>query len=54
MTATSGQQLSVGLRYAAVFPLNANGYPNATSTTACEGLEFGGPKAFELSVPDVR
>lgn len=56
MTAVSGQQLSVGLRYATVFPLDANGYPNTgtTGATAYEGLEFGGPRAFELSVPDVR
>lgn len=55
MTGTvSGKQLSVGLRYAVVFPLNANGYLSPTGTTVYEGLEFGGPKAFEISVPDVR
>lgn len=54
MTSVSGQQLSVGLRYAVVFPLNVDGFLSPTSTAVYEGLEFGGPRAFELSVPDVR
>jgi len=50
----SGQQLAVGLRRTVVFELDANGYPAATGTTAYEGFETIGPKAFALTVPDVR
>src|SRR5574340_408944 len=54
MTATSGKQLAVGMRYARAYALDSNGYPLVSSTTVYEGLEFGGAKSFELNVPDAR
>ena len=54
MTATSGKQLAVGIRRAVIFELDTNGYPAATGTTAYEGIEVAGPKAFTLTVPDAR
>jgi len=55
MTATSGKQLPIGLRYAAVFALDSNGYPAAESAaTPYEGLSWSGPKAFTLAAPQAR
>lgn len=54
MTATSGKQLAVGIRRAVIFELDSNGYPAASGTTAYEGIEVTGPKAFALTVPDAR
>jgi hypothetical protein len=54
MTATSGLQLAVGARYAAVYKLNSNGRPAATGLTAYDGLTFHGPKAFTLNIPEPR
>lgn len=54
MTATSGKQYAVGLRKAQIFALDANGYPSATGTTAYEGLEIAGAKAFDITTPDAR
>lgn len=54
MTATSGKQLAVGIRRAVIFELDTNGYPAATGTTAYEGIEVTGPKAFSLTVPEAR
>lgn len=54
MANASSNQYRVGFRFGAVFELNANGRPNATSTTFYEGLEFKGPKAFNFSTPEVR
>ncbi len=54
MTSTSGIQWGVGLRSAVVFPLNSDGTLKATSTTVYEGLEFSGPRAFDVTYPDAR
>ena len=56
MTATSGKQLAVGLRYAVVIELNADGTPkgNVTPATGSDGLAYSGPKAFTLNVPEAR
>jgi hypothetical protein len=54
MAATSGKQLAVGLRRAVIFALDTNGYPAADGTTAYEGIEVTGPKAFTLTIPDAR
>jgi hypothetical protein len=54
MTATSGKQLAVGVRRAVIFELDTNGYPAASGTSAYEGIEVAGPKAFTLTVPDAR
>ena len=54
MTATSGKQLSVGLRSARIYALDSSGYPAANSTTVYEGLELYGPKAYTLESPTSR
>lgn len=54
MTLASGKQLAVGLRRAVIFKLDANGYPAAPSTSVYEGFEVIGPKAYALTIPDVR
>lgn len=54
MTVTSGKQYAVGMRHAQIFALDADGYPNAPSTTAYEGLEIVGAKAFDVTIPDAR
>lgn len=54
MAVTDGKQLSVGLRSAVVFELNADGYPAAVGTSAYEGFEVIGPKAYTLEIPSVR
>jgi len=54
MTVASGKQFPVGLKYAAIFELNSNGRPAATGTTAYEGVEVEGEKAFSLTIPDPR
>ena len=54
MSATSGKQLSVGLRYAVAFALNSNGTPAASSTSVYEGVQFEGAKAYELTFPESR
>lgn len=54
MTATSGSQLHTGFRHAVIFELDTNGYPAASGTTAYEGWEVVGPKAYSLNIPDVR
>ncbi len=54
MANTSGIQWGVGLRRAVVFPLNSDGTLKATSTTVYEGLEFSGPRAFDITYPDAR
>lgn len=54
MTAATGKQQAVGLRRAVVFELDASGYPAATGTAPYEGFETVGPKAFDLTIPDVR
>ncbi len=54
MAATSGIQWGVGLRRAVVFPLNSDGTLKATDTDVYEGLEFTGPRAFDVTYPDAR
>ncbi len=54
MANTSGIQWGVGLRRAVVFPLNADGTIKTTDTTVYEGLEFSGPRAWDLTYPDAR
>lgn len=54
MSATTGKQLSVGLRHAVIFELDTNGYPAATGTSAYEGFNVVGPKTYTLTIPDVR
>jgi len=54
MTVTSGKQYAVGLRKAQVLALNSDGYPSATGTTAYEGVEIVGAKAFDITTPDAR
>lgn len=54
MTAVSSFQLPVGLRSVTVFALDASGYPAASSTSAYEGTDFAGPKAFSLTIPEPR
>lgn len=54
MTAPVERVLTYGLRYAAVYELNANGTPKGTGGTAYEGLQFQGSTAFELNIPDAR
>ncbi len=54
MSNTSGLQWGVGLRRAVVFPLNGDGTLKAVDTTVYEGLEFTGPRAFEITYPDAR
>lgn len=54
MATTSGKQLSVGLRRAVLFALDADGFPLATGTGAYTGIEVIGPKAFDLTIPDAR
>ncbi len=54
MSTPSGKFLAVGARSAVVFALNANGRPDASSPTPYEGLDFSGPKAFSLTVPEPR
>lgn len=55
MTASSGNQLSVGAKFGVLFELNSSGYPDATSVTVpYEGIELAGIKGFELSSPNAR
>jgi len=54
--ASSGNQLPVGLRYVTAYSLLASGLPQAGAVpaTAYQGVEFEGPKAFSLNVPEAR
>jgi hypothetical protein len=54
MTAPTERTLNVGLRYACAFELNSSGLPNASGTTAYEGLQMQGSTAFDLTIPDAR
>jgi len=53
MTAPNGQNLASGLRSAVIFGLTS-GLPSATGTGAYEGYRVIGPKAYALTIPDVR
>jgi len=54
MTVTTGKQFAVGLRRAVIFELDANGYPAASGTTAYEGNEVIGPRAWSITNPEPR
>lgn len=54
MANTSGNQFAVGVRRAVVFQLDADGFPLASGTSAYEGSEVVGPKAFSLSIAESR
>jgi len=54
MAATSGIMLPVGLRHVQVFALDSNGRPAASSTSAYEGVQITGSKAFDANFPDPR
>ena len=57
MSATSGIQFSVGLRYASLFALNAAGRPAGTSASsgaAYSGLQIEGAKSYTLTTPEPR
>lgn len=45
---------SVGLRFVAVFELTAAGLIKPTGLTGYEGLQFDGPKAYALNLPEAR
>lgn len=54
MTAATEKHLSVGLRMARVYVLDANGYPAATSETVYEGIELLGAKTQNLNAVEPR
>ena len=54
MANASAQSYAVGARYGVVFALNADGRPNASSTTVYEGVEVVGIKSLSLTTPDAR
>lgn len=54
MAARSGKFLPVGMRFACVFELDADGRPKATGETPYIGLRWSGPLAFDLTFPQAR
>lgn len=54
MTAPQVIRSGVGFRHAIVFALDASGYPNATATTAYEGVQISGAKALTINDPEPR
>ena len=42
----------VGFRHIQIFPLNANGSPNASSTTVYEGTRISGARTLTLNDPE--
>ncbi len=54
MTAPIEKTLNFGARFISVFELNTDGTPNATDTTAYEGLQMKGFVSFEPTLPDAR
>lgn len=54
MANVSGINWGVGLRRAVVFPLNSDGSLKAVDENVYEGLEFEGPRAFEVTFPESR
>lgn len=54
MSAPSGINKGVGFRHVVLFPLNADGLPDAASTTFAEGLELDAPKSLTISEPGPR
>lgn len=54
MANATGVVWGVGLRRAMVFPLDADGNLQPSSTSAYEGIELIGPRAFDLTTPASR
>lgn len=54
MSAPSGKFFGLGFRSAVIFELTEDLLPAASSTAVYEGIEFVGPKALELNVPEAR
>lgn len=54
MTNPSVERQGAGFRHVVVMKLNAAGYPDATSTSAYEGLQLTGAKALTLTDPEPR
>lgn len=54
MTARTGKFLPVGMRFACVYELDANGRPKATTTAAYTGLRWSGALAFDIQTPQAR
>ena len=52
MAAPGTIRSGVGLRHVQVLALNASGYPNATATTAYEGVTISGVRALTLTDPE--
>lgn len=51
MTAPATTRSGVGLRHIQLMATDADGHPNATSTTVYEGLHWSGAQAFNLTDP---
>ena len=54
MTAPGVVRSGVGFRHVVVIPLNADGYPAATGTTAFEGTQISGARALTIDDPEPR
>ncbi|MGQ9491730.1 MAG: hypothetical protein ACUVS6_13740 [Anaerolineae bacterium] len=54
MTAPSVRVSGSGFRYAAIYALDSNGYPAATSATVYEGIQAEGARTLELNEPEPR
>jgi hypothetical protein len=54
MTAVNDQILTVGMRHYRIYELNAAGLPDAASTTAYEGAQVSGARAYNLNAPGPR
>jgi len=52
MTTPATTRSGVGLRHVQIFALNSSGYPNATSTTAYEGVQLSGAVSLTLDDPE--
>ncbi len=64
MAAPSGKNLSVGMRHAQIFALNADGLPDAQDSSVYDlgypelpgyaGVQLVGAKAFDVTLPETR
>lgn len=54
MTAVNSQILTVGFKHFRIFELTADGLPSATNTTAYEGTQVTGARAFTVNSPAPR
>jgi hypothetical protein len=54
MTAPSGKRSGAGFRHCQILALNSDGYPNASSTAAYEGINVSGARVLELNDPEPR